>query len=93
MSVTNLAQVESVIYLMLERTHLNFTNQFWLDVSVGEHSGENCTQMWQKQSHLVVDGRIEGCQRKAMVAEVLVFQHGGQEWHHHRPQNIVEGIA
>ena len=42
---TDLSQVESIIYFVLEWTHLDLANEFWLDFGVTKNSRQQLVEM------------------------------------------------
>lgn len=90
---TYLAQVKSIIHLVLERSHLHLADELRLEMSVPKDSRQQLIQMCNKQVHLVMYGRVQGGQCKPVIAQVTIAEHAGQQGNHQRSQDIVIGIA
>lgn len=53
---TDLAELETVVDAVLERSHLHFADEFWLHLGVAENGREEFVEVREKDFHLIVDG-------------------------------------
>ena len=54
-----LSQLKTIVYLVLERSHLYLADQLGFDVSVPKDSGEQFMVVRKDDVDLVVDGRVK----------------------------------
>lgn len=88
-----LAQLETVVNLMLERTHLHLSDELLFDMSVTKDCRKQFIEMRKNDVYLVVDCGVEGRQGKAVVAQIAVTEHVDQQWNNQWSQDIAVGIA
>ena len=88
-----LSQLKTVVYLVLERSHLYLADQFGFDVSISKDSREQFMEVRKDDVDLVVDRRVKRHQGESVVAKVIVTEHVHQQRDNQRPQHITVGIA
>lgn len=88
-----LSQLETVIHLVLEWSHLYLANKFGLDLRVAEYHRKQLAEVGKENIHLVVDGRIERCQCEAVIAQIAFMEHVDQKWHDQGSQYVVKRVA
>lgn len=88
-----LAQLETVVNLVLEWTHLHLSDEFWFDMSVTKDCWKQFVEMRKNDVYLVVDSGVEGRQGKAVVAQIAVTEHVDQQWDNQWSQDVAIGIA
>lgn len=88
-----LSQFKTVVYLVLEGSHLYLADQLGFYVSVTKDSWEQLVEVREDNVDLVVDGRVKRRQGQSVVAKIAVTEHVDQQWDNQRPQHIAVGIA
>lgn len=81
MDNTNLPKLKSIINNMLKRTHLDFANEFLLDLGFFHDVWHELAEMTNDEFWLVVSRRVERSHGKASNLHVPVAEHNVQHGH------------
>jgi len=85
-----LSELETVVNLVLEWTHCDLTDQFWLDDRLLHDKRQEKTQVWNNQIRLVVRGRVESGECQTTIFKFRVPKHEAQHVDQRGLQNCVE---
>lgn len=87
--VGRFADFKAVVDFVLERSHLDFTDELGTDLGFAVNQGEKASEMGKDEVGLVVSGGVEGSKGKAPVFDLVVFNHLGQEGDDNRTKQVI----
>ena len=67
-----LAQLQSIVNLVLEWSHLYLPDEFGLNTRIGHDRWEQLPKMWENLVSLVMDGRINCRHGKTVVGQLAI---------------------
>lgn len=92
MAVTYLAELQTVIYCVLEGAQHNLLDEGWVDDRLIKDEWHELAQVGENEVRLVVSGRIECGQGQASDFQVLILEHRREHIYQHIAQHGLERL-